>query len=449
MAECEHRPDRHRQFADQPAPKCASDSWRQSAGHDPLPGSPALDVGQSVNPTDERGVTRPTSGSDIGAVEAQTFGITSTSGGQHAAGGTAFGSLQATVTEGGLPLPARQVTFIAPDGGASGTFAGSATVLTNAAGIVTAPTFTANFTAGSYSVRASASSSVFADIALTNDRALTDSLSVTLGPGPYVAGQPIQITVTALTPNGTRDDAYTGTISFSTDAGAAATLPPPTTFGPTDGGQKTFEITLGGLGTHVIKVSDPNGPAGQVSVTVTPVTNKFVISAPTTVTEGQPFKILVVAQDSQGNRLSTFTGTITLTSDSLRATLPGPITFTSDDQGEKEIGGLILWPPGPHTITATATDGTTGSVSVGVIDLGPSNLSLQTDQSSIPEGSSLTLSGSFANPDPQSTHIVDIKWGDGAETVQPLAAGVFQFQLAHFTEVRRRQGPTAIRLASP
>jgi predicted outer membrane repeat protein len=495
----------------------------------PVPGSPALGAGHAVNPTDERGFVRPDTGTDIGAVEAQTFTISAVTGAEHAPGGTAFGPIQAIVKEDGLPLPGAVVRFIAPDGGASGTFASSPTVLTDASGIATAPTFTANFAQGSYTVQAQASTSLPAvNFALTNDRALTDSLSVTVGPGPFQAGQPFQITVTALTPSGTRDDAYagtvsfstdagaggslpnpttfgpsdggqktfmvtlgaagqhaikvtdpngpagqvsvtvqtdslsvtvgpgpfqvgqpfqvtvtalnpsgnrddtyTGTVSFSTDAGAAATLPISTTFGPSDGGQKTFTVTLGALGTHTIKVTDPTGPAGQVSVTVTPVTNRFVITAPPSVTEGQPFTITIAAQDSHGNPLSTFTGTVTLSSDTTRTGLPATVTFTANDEGVMQISGVVLWPPGPHTITATATDGTVGSVSIGVIDLGPAGLILRPDQRAIQQGSSITLSVTFKNPDPLSTHTVDVKWGDGTETIQPLGAGVFQFQIAH------------------
>jgi predicted outer membrane repeat protein len=397
----------------------------------PLPGSPALNVGQSFAPSDERGVTRPTSGSDIGAVEARAFAITSSGGGQHAAGGTAFGPLTAIVTEGGQALPGAAVTFTAPASGPSGTFGDTPIVHTDASGRATAPTFTANFTPGSYAVRASVTASLFSDIPLSNDRALVDSLVVTLGPGPYQVGQPFQLTVTAFTPGGVRDANYAGTVSFSTDSAAQATLPPPTTFGSTDAGQKTFQVLFGGLGTHVIKVTDPNGPAGQVSVTVTPVTNRFVISAPPTVVEGTAFTITITAQDSHGNPLPSFVGPVTLTSDDPRAVLPTNIVFTAADNGVKKISGLSLRPPGPHTITATATDGTVGSVSVGVTNLGPTGLVLQTDHPSIQEGGTLTLSGSFTNPDPQDTHTVDIKWGDGGHTDQPLGAGVFQFQITH------------------
>ncbi len=65
-------------------------------------------------------------------------------------------ALQATVRDASNnPETGVPVTFAAPSSGASGTFAGSPTVATDASGIATAPAFTANGTVGSYTVTAS------------------------------------------------------------------------------------------------------------------------------------------------------------------------------------------------------------------------------------------------------------------------------------------------------
>src|SRR5207249_4208282 len=159
-------------------------------------------------------------------VEAQAFGISSTSGGQHAQGGTAFGPLKATVTEGGAGLPGAVVTFTAPDFGPGGFFGGNPTVLTDAAGVATAPTFTANFTPGTYAVRATAAANLFTDITLTNDPAAVGSLSLTGVPPSVQAGVSFSLTVTALKPDGTRDLGYAGTVRFTSND-TAATLPGP------------------------------------------------------------------------------------------------------------------------------------------------------------------------------------------------------------------------------
>lgn len=101
--------------------------------------------------------------------------ITATAGGGLSAFvNTAFGiALQAIVRDSlGNAVSGVNVTFAAPGSGASGTFSGSGTsamVATNASGVATAPTFTANSTTGGYTVTASAAGVVTpANFNLTN-----------------------------------------------------------------------------------------------------------------------------------------------------------------------------------------------------------------------------------------------------------------------------------------
>ena len=104
-----------------------------------------------------------------GVTAAASFPLTNTSGpaasitatagnSQTAAFGTAFATaLQATVKDASNnPISGVSVTFAAPASGASGTFTGSATATTGSTGVATAPTFTANSTAGTYTVTATA-----------------------------------------------------------------------------------------------------------------------------------------------------------------------------------------------------------------------------------------------------------------------------------------------------
>lgn len=83
--------------------------------------------------------------------------------------------LVATVTTGGNPTSGVSVTFTAPSSGASGTFAGAsstATVTTDANGVATSPSFTANGTTGAYTVTATTPGvSGAADFNLTNNSA--------------------------------------------------------------------------------------------------------------------------------------------------------------------------------------------------------------------------------------------------------------------------------------
>jgi len=100
---------------------------------------------------------------------------------QSATVNTAFAAtLAAKVTDSfGNPVPGVLVTFTAPGSGASGKFANS-TVTTSAStdggGIAAATAFTANITAGSYTVSASASGATSASFALTNNPGLAARL---------------------------------------------------------------------------------------------------------------------------------------------------------------------------------------------------------------------------------------------------------------------------------
>jgi hypothetical protein len=99
---------------------------------------------------------------------ANGFSLTSTPGaaasivaidgaGQNAVVGTPFAvPMQVLVTDAyGNPISDTSVTFTAPVAGATGVFSSIGTVLTNAHGIATAPTFAANNVTGSFNVRAS------------------------------------------------------------------------------------------------------------------------------------------------------------------------------------------------------------------------------------------------------------------------------------------------------
>jgi hypothetical protein len=113
------------------------------------------------------------------------FALTNTAGAPASVGATAgtpqnatinsafSTALQVTVKDaGGNLVPNAAVTFTAPGSGASGTFTGGVTTVnvnTNASGVATAPTFTANATAGSYNVTAAVSGvAAAANFALTN-----------------------------------------------------------------------------------------------------------------------------------------------------------------------------------------------------------------------------------------------------------------------------------------
>jgi uncharacterized repeat protein (TIGR01451 family) len=208
----------------------------------PLPGSPAIDAGDPANlppdtfdlnnngdtteplPVDQRGFPRVINNKfDIGAVEVN-YSISATAGTpQSATINTAFATaLKATVTESGNAQNGIAVTFTAPNSGASGTFPGSsltAMVNTNASGIATAPTFTANGTAGGpYNVIASIGAGLpTANFALTNTQAAT-STAVSSSINPSNLAQSVTFTATVTSASGTP----TGTVQFKDGANVIA-----------------------------------------------------------------------------------------------------------------------------------------------------------------------------------------------------------------------------------
>ncbi len=123
-----------------------------------------------------------------------TITITPTGGaGQSAALSAAFAlPLSATVTTNGSPTSGVAVTFTAPASGASGLFGNNTTLTetdtTNSSGIATSTAFTANTTAGAYSVTATTPGATTpASFTLTNITGAAANLTATSGSGQTAA----------------------------------------------------------------------------------------------------------------------------------------------------------------------------------------------------------------------------------------------------------------------
>jgi hypothetical protein len=148
--------------------------------------------------------------------------------GQSAMVGTAFaGYLQALAKDGGGDVvPNTPVTFTAPSSGASGTFANGFTTYTaasNSSGIASSSIFTANATAGNYSVTAGVSGvAATAAFSLTNTKA--PSLTITESPvGTFIQGQSAVYTVTVANAANAGPTAGTITVTEVTTAGLTLT----------------------------------------------------------------------------------------------------------------------------------------------------------------------------------------------------------------------------------
>jgi hypothetical protein len=74
---------------------------------------------------------------------------------------------------------------------------------------------------------------------------------------------------------------------------------------------------------------------------------------------------------------------------------------------------------------------------------GPTNLILNLSHQAIIENDSVTLSGSFVDPDATDTHSLLIDWRDGTSTATNLAAGVYAFNVTHQYRDDDPQGSTS------
>ncbi len=236
----------------------------------PAPTSPVINAGDTalgIGPLDQRGFGRVVGGrADIGSVETNYF-VTPTSGTpQSTIINTNFASpLQANVSENGVVIGGITVTFTAPASGASGLFGASltATATTNASGIASAPTFTANGTTGMYNVTGSIGPAIvpLATYFLTNTGPAA-SITATAGtPQNTLVNQtfatPLQATVRDS--GGTPVSGVTVTFTVVPNAGTSGTFP--------------------GNATSATAVTNINGQATAPTLTANNVGGTFTVNA--------------------------------------------------------------------------------------------------------------------------------------------------------------------------
>ncbi len=177
---------------------------------------------------------------------------------------TAFAPLQVVVKDAGANLVSGSpVTFTAQaaDNGASGTFTGggnTATVNTNAQGIATAPTFTANATKGEYTVTASAGNAT-ANFSLANIGPPT--VTPTAGSGQSTSVGTSFATALQVTATDDLSNLMSGaTVTFTATSvnGASGTFA---------GGGNTATAITNAQGVATAPVFTANGNGGQYTVT--------------------------------------------------------------------------------------------------------------------------------------------------------------------------------------
>jgi hypothetical protein len=198
------------------------------------------------------------------------------------------------------------------------------------------------------------------------------ALAVSGFPSPSTAGVTGTFSVTALSPNGTTDPAYTGTIHFTSSDGQAV-LPADYTFTAADAGVHTFSATLKTAGTQSITATDTtiaalNGTDAGITVNPAAASKLIVTGFPSPTTAGVAGKVTVTLKDPYGNLATGYTGTIHFASSDGQASLAANYTFTAADAGAR-IFSATLKTAGTQSLAATdiataSLTGTDGGITV-------------------------------------------------------------------------------------
>jgi hypothetical protein len=246
--------------------------------------------------------------------------------------------MQVLVTDsGGNGVPGVSVTFSAPVSGASGTFGGAATVITDASGIATAPAFTANTVAGSYSVTASAGA-LTANFSLSNTPSTPNSVVPISGGGQNATvntgfAAPLQASV---------EDAFGNLVP-----GASVTFT-----APTSGASLTFASS--GTNTETV-VTDGGGIATTSALTANGTSGTYDISAMAgAVGPG----LFTLTNDPIPNPVPSTSG---LTPNQATAGDPG---FVLTIDGTNFVGGAVVTWQGQADLTPATNTGTQITVNV-------------------------------------------------------------------------------------
>ena len=160
-----------------------------------------------------------------------------------------------------------------------------------------------------------------------------DHFAVTGIAASPVAGSQQTITVEAQDSSNVRVANYTGTITFSEDdPHGSAVVPADYTFVGGDNGIHTFTngVTLISAGARVVSVADGGITGNHAAVTVTHAAlDHFDVAGITDpIVAGTTSSLTVTAEDTYGNPVLDYTGTITFSTDNLKADLPADYDFS-------------------------------------------------------------------------------------------------------------------------
>jgi hypothetical protein len=183
------------------------------------------------------------------------------------------------------------------------------------------------------------------------------------GPNAANAGTSFGIAVTILDQNNNVYPGYTGNVHF-TSTDPFASLP---SLSPLTNGVGAFSVTMKTAGARTISATDSaaanlTGTSNAITVVATTPTH-YLVGASNSVTAGNLLPVTVTAVDAYNNLVTTYSGTVTLTSTDPGAALPAPSAI-SNGVGTYPV---TLFTAQPQTIFAAGTgpfSGQTGIITV-------------------------------------------------------------------------------------
>ena len=216
-------------------------------------------------------------------------------------------------------------------------------------------------------------------------------------PSTVTAGQAFSASVMAENDRGNPVASYSGTVHFATsDTSTGVVLPPDS---PLSQGQGTFSVTLMGVGAQTLVVSDAaNNLSTTANLTVnSPAPTRLAVTAPPTAVAGQAFTVTVAAQDSQGNTVPSYSGSVHFTtSDTTPGVVLPPDSTLPNGQGSFSV---TLIRAGPQTLTvADAANNLSGTANLAVTAAPASRLALASGTTTSAAGSSFSFTVTALDP---------------------------------------------------
>ncbi|HEY0870557.1 MAG TPA: cell wall-binding repeat-containing protein, partial [Acidothermaceae bacterium] len=270
------------------------------------------------------------------------------------------------------------VTVTALDGSnaVATTYAGTVHFTSTDAGAVLPANSTFSGGIGSFSVTFSAAGTQHVTVTDTSSSSITGTsgavtvaqttthLSATAA-ATAPAGNSFVVTVKALDGGGNVVTGYAGTVKL-TSTDSAAVLPANSTL---SSGQHAFTVTLKTAGSQTVTATDTanSGISGTTTtITIAPATTThLLVTAPSSSVAGLSFVVAVTAKDAYQNTVTTYGGTVHLTSTDTSATLGANAKLTNGvgnfTATLRTLGGRTV--KATDTVTSSIT-GTSGTITV-------------------------------------------------------------------------------------